>query len=141
MLTPLTASKWNYRAAAHLLNRAGFGGTPAEIDRLVKLGPEAAVGSLVDYEKIPDATPDPEWAKPEPGLLERYQKGRDMQKLSEEERAKLLKDRQAEQRNQRERIFELVGWWLKRMAEGPRPMARRSKFSRSPTSTASNCVR
>src|SRR5258708_1036824 len=119
MLTLLPTSKWNYRAAAHLLNRAGFGGTPAEIEKLVNLGPEEAVAFLVDYEKIPDATADPGWAKPEPGLFDRYQKNRDMQKLSEEERARLVQARQMEQKKQRERVLELVGWWLKRMAEGP----------------------
>ena len=29
--------------AAHLLNRAGFGGTPEEIEKVMELGPEAAV--------------------------------------------------------------------------------------------------
>ena len=31
MFTPLSPQQWNYETAAHLLNRAGFGGTPAEI--------------------------------------------------------------------------------------------------------------
>ena len=35
--------------AAHLLNRAGFGGTPVEIQRLADLGPERAVSFLLDY--------------------------------------------------------------------------------------------
>src|SRR5256885_7982468 len=39
--------------AAHLLNRAGFGGTPAEIDRVVKAGPNAALEELLSF---PDAT-------------------------------------------------------------------------------------
>ena len=40
MLKPLPAGKWNFTTAAHLLNRAGFGGPPAEIEKLVKLGPD-----------------------------------------------------------------------------------------------------
>jgi hypothetical protein len=64
MLSPLPASKWNFTTAAHLLNRAGFGGSPAEIEALEKMGPESAVDHLVDYEKLPDETPDPAWAKP-----------------------------------------------------------------------------
>jgi uncharacterized protein (DUF1800 family) len=44
---------WTRDAAAHLLRRAGFGGTPAEIDALYARGSvEAAVSSLVDYTSI-----------------------------------------------------------------------------------------
>jgi hypothetical protein len=66
MLTPLAQEKWNFRTAAHLLNRAGFGGTPAEIEELARLGPEHAVARFVDYEQTEDSRPDPEWAKPDP---------------------------------------------------------------------------
>jgi len=62
MLRPLSGDRWNFTTAAHLLNRAGFGGTPAEIEKLVKLGPEKAVSHLVNFENIPDETADPEWA-------------------------------------------------------------------------------
>ncbi len=44
---------WTRDAAAHLLRRAGFGGTPAEIDALYARGSvEAAVSFLVDYASI-----------------------------------------------------------------------------------------
>ena len=116
MLKPLAAEKWNYAAAAHLLNRAGFGGPPAEIERLVKLGPEQAVSQLVDFEKIPDTTPDPDWAKPDPDKVARLQA---MRQAGEEERRQMQRE---EQRTQRERITDLRGWWLQRMAKGPRPL-------------------
>src|SRR5256885_2385192 len=41
--------------AAHLLNRAGFGGTPEEIQKVMELGPTAAVDWLMDF---PDAGAD-----------------------------------------------------------------------------------
>jgi uncharacterized protein (DUF1800 family) len=116
MLKPLSADRWNFAAAAHLLNRAGFGGPPAEIQRLVELGPDQAVAQLVDFEKIPDHTADPEWAKPDPDKVARL---RAMRQASEEERKRLQRE---EQRTQRERINELRGWWLQRMAKGPRPL-------------------
>ena len=47
-----TAVNWTRDAAAHLLRRAGFGGTPAEIDDLYQRGLTGAVGRLVDYETI-----------------------------------------------------------------------------------------
>jgi uncharacterized protein (DUF1800 family) len=43
---------WTRNAAAHLLRRAGFGGTPAEIDALYAKGFEAAVSFLVDNDSI-----------------------------------------------------------------------------------------
>ena len=67
MLKPLSKEGWNYETAAHLLNRAGFGGTPEEIARLTDLGHDAALSSLLDYEKIPDPTPNPAWAVPDLG--------------------------------------------------------------------------
>ena len=51
-LIPISASDWNYERAAHLIERAGFGGTPAEVERFAAMTPERAVGSLVDYESI-----------------------------------------------------------------------------------------
>jgi uncharacterized protein (DUF1800 family) len=43
---------WTRDAAAHLLRRAGFGGTPSEIDELHARGLEGAVSRLVDYDSI-----------------------------------------------------------------------------------------
>ncbi|MET3927919.1 DUF1800 domain-containing protein [Devosia sp. 2618] len=51
-LSPLQRADWTYDRAAHLLERAGFGGTPKEIERLAALTPEEAVASLVDYAEI-----------------------------------------------------------------------------------------
>src|SRR6266849_8308829 len=116
MLSLLPASKWNFTTAAHLLNRAGFGGTPHEIERLAKLGPAGAVASLVDYEQTPDPTPDPAWAKPDP---ERMQKLAALRQAKAEERQQLFME---ERRLQWQRMSELRGWWLGRMANGPRPL-------------------
>jgi hypothetical protein len=58
-LTPITASQWNYDRAAHLLERAGFGGTPQEIERLAKMTPQAAVRELVRWQLTPnDSMPE-----------------------------------------------------------------------------------
>ena len=53
-LTPITAADWNYDRAAHLLSRAGFGGTPEDIRKLADLTPAQAVRSLVEYDGIPN---------------------------------------------------------------------------------------
>ena len=51
-LRPLTAADWSHDRAAHLLERAGFGGTPREIDRLAALTPIDAVEWLVNYQAV-----------------------------------------------------------------------------------------
>ena len=39
-LQPISASEWNADKARHLLERAGFGGTPQEVARLAVMTPE-----------------------------------------------------------------------------------------------------
>ena len=56
-LAPITAADWDYGKAAHLLERAGFGGTPAEIERLEAMTPSEAVDYLVDYQALEDTAP------------------------------------------------------------------------------------
>ena len=49
-LTPIAAADWNSNFAAHLMERAGFGGTPEEIEPLAKMTPGQAVARLVRFE-------------------------------------------------------------------------------------------
>jgi uncharacterized protein (DUF1800 family) len=116
MLKPLSASRWNYQMAAHLLNRAGFGGPPMAIQQLADMTMPEAVSSLIDYEKIPDPTPAPEWAHPEPDRLAAMRQVYKTGTPDERRQAQ-----QAEQKLQYTRMIELRGWWLNRMAKGPRP--------------------
>ncbi len=51
-LSPIGPGDWSYDRAAHLLERAGFGGTPEQIERLAAMTPEAAVDAFVDYESL-----------------------------------------------------------------------------------------
>ena len=68
-LAPVGPEDWDYRKAAHLLERAGFGGTPEEVERLAGMTPAAAVDWLVDYQQHPDTLapfdPSPIW---DPGM-------------------------------------------------------------------------
>src|SRR5437870_5401999 len=56
-LTPIAPSDWNYDFAAHLLERAGFGGTPEEIEALARLTPAEAVRRLVYFQNIENKLP------------------------------------------------------------------------------------
>jgi hypothetical protein len=49
-LNPIGRADWNYDFAAHLLERAGFGGTPEEIKALAEMTPPQAVARLVRFE-------------------------------------------------------------------------------------------
>src|SRR4051794_12715743 len=70
---PTGDNPWDRSKAAHLLNRAGFGGTQAEISKVVELGPIRAVDSLLDF---PDAGAEEESEKDVPDLsgIEGYPK-------------------------------------------------------------------
>src|SRR5438552_17687547 len=49
---PSAADPWDRAKAAHLLGRAGFGGTPDDIARLAGLRFEDAVEEPLEYERI-----------------------------------------------------------------------------------------
>ena len=51
-LSPISSGEWHYGTAAHLLERAGFGGTPEQISALAALSPSEAVRSLVYFANI-----------------------------------------------------------------------------------------
>ena len=54
-LQPLPANQWSADMARHLLERAGFGGTPKDVALLARMTPTEAVRSLVRYQRVPDA--------------------------------------------------------------------------------------
>lgn len=117
-LEPIGRDDWTPAAAAHLLRRAGFGGTPAEIDRLLALGLDGAVDSLVEYTQTPYHDPPPvipEALRERPDRAERSE-------LSDEQRRREIEDRLQQER----RTLEAVRlWWIRRMAESPRPFEER----------------
>lgn len=113
-MKPLAVKEWDREKAAHLLRRAGFGGSPADIDRLFEMGPDAAVDWLTDYHKIGyDVAPpfiDP-MVLESPRLAEQ-------RLLTDEERREYQQKRQMAERRTLE---EVRLWWIERMARSPRP--------------------
>ena len=51
-INPIEETDWNISKAKHLLERAGFGGSPKEVELLFTLGVNKAVEHLVYYENI-----------------------------------------------------------------------------------------
>jgi uncharacterized protein (DUF1800 family) len=58
-LTPIAAADWTADRAAHLIDRAGFGGTPDDIQRLAAMTPQQAIDRLVDYETVENSAAKP----------------------------------------------------------------------------------
>jgi len=114
-LDPLPESQWDRSKAAQLLRRAGFGGTPGEVDRLFALGVNGAVDWLVEYRAIPyEPAPPPV----DPLLLEPLDRF-ELRAMTPEQREQYLGQRRRAER----RTFEEVRlWWIERMVESPRPL-------------------
>jgi uncharacterized protein (DUF1800 family) len=118
MLEPLPNSQWNATTAAHLLNRAGFGGSPTEIENLRKMGRDGAISWLVDYDRIPDLTPAPDWAASSPDLALLSADQALKNAMDEDSKKELRKERN---RIEYRQMADLRYWWIRRMALGPRP--------------------
>ena len=117
MLTPLPASKWNDATAAHLLNRAGFGGTPDEIERTRQKGLTAAVRDLVDVKSEAANVPPPAWAHP------RNIRAQRMEIKAAKDRGENFQSKIREVRMMEgDEMIDLRRWWLDRMLNGPAPL-------------------
>lgn len=125
-LSAIRPEKFGYDQARHLLWRAGFGGTPAQIQTLASWGPEKAVDYMLEYDRV-NADPikgdlfDRDIMRPasqeEREAYRRAQKAQDEDAL-----AKFRQERQSRERTDRAQMTEVQKWWLKRMIETPRPL-------------------
>ena len=73
---PGKADPWDERKAAHLLNRAGFGGTPQDVAELVRIGYDAAVDRLLNFQQHAEDYPPPDWATNPPEEMKWPEKAR-----------------------------------------------------------------
>ncbi len=117
MLTPLSAQDWNYEAAAHLLNRAAFGGTPDAISAFQTKGLETAVDSLLQPPDAPLHVEDQPWSTPV-DLVARRQELRSLTGSPAEQKAKRKALRQEQQSN----VRDLRYWWLRQMQQTRAPL-------------------
>lgn len=127
MLTQ-ASDNWTIGEAAHLLNRAGFGGDPAEYRKLHGLGRSKAVEHLLAMKEPVDRIPAPAWTENQEEIVERARKRfaearSGMQGLSDEERdRKRRRLNQERQREQRAMGRELQEWWFRRMVMTGAPL-------------------
>jgi uncharacterized protein (DUF1800 family) len=117
MLAALPPAQWNDATAAHLLNRAGFGGSPQDIHNLALMGPDRAVQWFVNYERIPDDTPPPDWTQ---DIAQDSITKRDaIYKVADADTRRTLQ--QLRNNDENRQISDLRYWWMRRLALGPRP--------------------
>ncbi len=110
--------------AAHLLNRAGFGGVPEEVEYVRKIGPKRAVEWLMDFPDAPAEEMGGEYDSPDlstiagsPANFREY--CRKLFGKSRDEKKALIQ--QLMQAN-RQAISATIGWWMNRMAYGRYPL-------------------
>jgi uncharacterized protein (DUF1800 family) len=123
------AGPWNRRLAAHLLRRAGFGGSPADVDRFAAMSPAAAVDALIrfpDTSSLParPALEDP--PVPPPGLLRGLRQnaqGAAPAMAADEMTTEARRAFQmARNQNRRRNLIAMQQWWLGRMIASPAPL-------------------
>jgi uncharacterized protein (DUF1800 family) len=112
---------WNVRLAAHLLRRAGFGGSPSDVQRLARLPMRSAVASLVNFPAtsgLPDAPNLPDELSADGPMMAQRTAGagamRDPQQVVE-----LRKQRR---KLEVQTILATQLWWLNRMIATPAPL-------------------
>jgi uncharacterized protein (DUF1800 family) len=125
-LQPLAKKDFDYGAAQHLLNRAGFGGTPAQVQALVEMGLDDAVDYLVDFEGAKADAGDAAEFRSDivrsetPAERETLRRAR--AEGDEETILRLQRERQARERSDREQLGLVQRWWLARMISTGRPL-------------------
>lgn len=125
-LRAIKPEAFGYEQARHLLWRAGFGGTPAQIQTLVSWGPERSVDYLLDADKVPFDAPgddafDRNIQRP-PTEEERRVFAEARRRSDEDTLAQIRLERQRREREDRLQMAEIQKWWLRRMIETPRPL-------------------
>jgi uncharacterized protein (DUF1800 family) len=124
-MKPLAPAAFGYDQARHLLWRAGFGGTPRQIQTLASWGPEKSVDYLLNFDQVAYDAPgkdlfDRDIMRP-PSEEERRMYAMAQRNKDEDVLAQARLRRQEMQRKDRQQIAEVQKWWLKRMIESPRP--------------------
>ena len=125
-LDAIDALNFGPREANHLLLRAGFGGTPRQIETLAEWGPERAVDHLLNLDGITYDPPEPDAfdkniMRPNtPAEQNEYQRAR--RQRDEDALARFRAERQNRQRADRRQMGDIQRWWLTRMIETPKPL-------------------
>lgn len=129
-MLPAAPDDWTIQEAAHLLRRAGFGGSPDEIKVFHAQGRSKAVEALLKPTEALEAFPLPQWSSREVAMeemRENMEANREMRRATEgmtpEEAEKKRRElNQQRQRTARQHGLEAQGWWFGRMLRTQAPL-------------------
>jgi len=110
---------WTPRLAAHLLRRAGFGGTQSEIDRIAGMPVHGAVDSLVSFPDTSALPQPPDLYDPRQALRANLMGTMRAAFGDDTQRRELLKEIR---KGERQSVIALQNWWLNRMLSTPAPL-------------------
>ncbi len=129
MLQPAD-NPWTLFEAAHLLNRAGFGGSPSEIKAFHALGRSQAVDSLIQPKEPLDAFPLPAWCSDEAAIaatrarFEEYRMTKKEKKNASPEQIAAMRQEMVKkfQKESRQQALDAQAWWFRRMVKSEAPL-------------------
>jgi uncharacterized protein (DUF1800 family) len=125
-LKAIKPTEFDYWKAQHLLNRAGFGGTPSQARALARMGVDEAVDYVVDFDEVSSQTEDTSEFRSDimrpPTAEERAIARAARQNNDELALERLQRERNQRQATDREQMRAIQRWWLKRMIETGRPL-------------------
>ncbi len=126
VMTALDSELFGEAQARHLLARAGFGGTPAQVRTLAGWGLERSVDYLLEVGEIDDSRVEADLFDPNimrPYTADQRAMYRAAQQRGDEDTLSQQRlQRQQRQRDDRRQMRELQRWWLTRMIETPKPL-------------------
>jgi uncharacterized protein (DUF1800 family) len=116
------AGPWNRRVAAHLLRRAGFGGAPADVDRLAGMSVRSAIDSFITFADTASLPARP--ALTDPPIPPRgLYRGMMMGVAPDSGTVDARKAFQMQNnRIRRQNLIAMQQWWLARMIASPAPL-------------------
>lgn len=116
------SNDWSLQEAAHLLNRAGFGGSPARISEFHKRGCEGAVDWLLAAQEEAGVEPPGFETSAWKAQREYLKKNRRPRNDTPEQAAARMKIRRAAQKEARKGVASLTHWWVNRMCLSEAPL-------------------
>ena len=120
-LAPYTGP-WNARLAAHLLRRAGFGGSPSDVARLARLSSGEAVEAMLFVPAVDPLPALPPLVDDESALRVTVRNAKHEMAANEmsPDAYKIVKKQRGFERHEQERAD--VAWWLNRMLATNAPL-------------------
>ncbi len=116
------AGPWNRRLAAHLLRRAGFGGSPADVERIASMSARDAVDSFINFATKSSLAARPALEDPPVpprGLYRGFMQGMAADNATVDARKAF---QMQNNRTRRENLIAMQQWWLGRMIASPAPL-------------------